>query len=878
MEAQGWSAHTEAVSYNASTGLVQAPVAAPRIGLNPQILNPEPESEVIQAPAAAATPVEESAPEPPAHENLADVSMPDAEVHRHVRGTEPEPEPEPALQLSPALSSTSRATAAETAGELDRKRSALLSDSAQGSREHVAKLTLISTLEKWLEEEVGIGGSEQRFFDPADMIQFAWRRQLEQLPPEQIYETYVAAQTEDAKRTATSQLGITLGMVEAGNVPAPDLTAFAVVYGWVSIERPGKLYSDFKKYWAVLWREPAPLPTLAPTDTDGDGDGEGGDDDDDDGVRDPQLVVSQALGGVAVDSRFLKLRVHEKVRCDGCGMFPIRGTRYTHAMQDLDLCGLRTCFPALPPSEQRYYQRINRPNDPPTAVEIERGTAGLALVLYDSDESVAPNRVELLPDNCTTVAPPRTRRRGYDHCLRVSITLPAPCNSRKHILAFDNAAQARDWEVALCSGGLTASVAGGLSREQAQRVVTQARAAQRRADYQLERGLATDGLLPTLAVTPASALDHNATKAGWVRRVGTLSTAARKWLVLWRQPHAVSHEPWALCLYTSDSSVTPEMVMQLAQSPTTEDHDVLGEWHCTELNDGATLRVQAPAVTVTEKTSPSSGRRQHGRDAAASDRAKNPNLRVSKTTKTTLTLVADDRDDIVAWRMAIGPIMGERWAAPPLEDTGISVLSPALTSGVSVTPAKTPLKPVASMSPHVEGGVGLAVWAGSPMAAVALPGGTDNVGEKLKRRLVLWMESAEACQSETVLSAVAEVEASRQGVRVLLVHTMEEALEKAASTKTAKSLLCVVANAFLFGGADGEEDGQESAYSALCAEIDRATGANTKSSRKAVHQQLGDVINPDGDLTTPRPMRVLLYHHIAEISSLNERRLRKHRE
>jgi hypothetical protein len=26
---------------------------------------------------------------------------------------------------------------------------------------------------------------------------------------------------------------------------------FAVAYGWVSIERPGKIYSDFKKYWAV---------------------------------------------------------------------------------------------------------------------------------------------------------------------------------------------------------------------------------------------------------------------------------------------------------------------------------------------------------------------------------------------------------------------------------------------------------------------------------------------------------------------------------------------------------------------------------------------------------------------------------------------------
>ena len=46
-------------------------------------------------------------------------------------------------------------------------------------------------------------------------------------------------------------------------------------------------------------------------------------------------------------------------------------------------------------------------------------------------------------------------------------------------MAFDNAAQARDWELALCSGGLTASVAGGPSREQSQTVAMQARAAQR---------------------------------------------------------------------------------------------------------------------------------------------------------------------------------------------------------------------------------------------------------------------------------------------------------------------------------------------------------------------------------------------------------------
>ena len=516
-------------------------------------------------------------------------------------------------------------------------------------------------------------------------------------------------------------------------------------------------------------------------------------------------------------------------------------------------------------------------------IELERGAAGLSLVLYDNDDSDAPTKVEMLPDGCTTVAPPRTRRRGYDHCLRVSITLPPPCKSRKHIMAFDNAAQARDWELALCSGGLTASVAGGPSREQAQTVAMQARTAQRRAAYQLERGIATDGLLPTLAVMSASALDQTAMRAGWVRRVGTLSTAARKWLVLWRKPHALSHEPWALCLYASDSSTYPEMVMQLAQSPSTDHHDALGEWRCVELNDGATLRIQAPAVTVAATILQAPGRVEHGGSAvdSGSSRTRNPSPRVGKIAKTTLTVVADDRDDIVAWRMAIGPIMGESWAPPPTQDTGISVLSPALTSVVmGVAAPGTPLAMVASTG-HLDGEVmSPAGWSSAPIASVALPGSQRSFSEKpIVRRLVLWMETAGACEGEAVLSAVAEVEACGHGVRVLLVHSMEEALEKAASTKTAKSLLCVVANALVFGGEGGEDgQGQDAGgnpYKLLCAEVDRATGANTKRSGKAVDQQLSDGTHPEGDASGPQPLRVLLYQYIAERDSPRGRVLRR---
>ena len=327
----------------------------------------------------------------------------------------------------------------------------------------------------------------------------------------------------------------------------------------------------------------------------------------------------------------------------------------------------------------------------------------------------------------------------------------------------------------------------------------QARAARKRNAYQLERRIEAEGLLPTLATTAAGVLDHAATKAGWVRRVnGTvLTTAGRRWLVLWREPYAVSHAPWALCVYVTDTAERPELVMRLAQSASMEDHDTAGRWKCTTPNDGATLRIEAPSISLERTTS----------NAIASPMQ----LPAEKTA--ILSLIADDRDEIFAWRMAVGPIMGERWAAPPTAPTG-SVLSPALAPAAVALPP-----PVASPSPQVQGG---------------------------RRRLVLWLESAEACEGEDVLGAVAELEASSGcsefDLRVLLVHDMEEALEKAASTKTAKALLCVVANAAVAGRA---------AMESLQEEVDRATGARTDRSGKAVARQLG--------MPAPRPLRVLLY-------------------
>ena len=124
--------------------------------------------------------------------------------------------------------------------------------------------------------------------------------------------------------------------------------------GWVSVERRGKLYDDFKKYWAVLWREPpdeqarnSPINSIkldfiwnelglirciceqAPAVHE----------------PEPEPEPGRILGGFSdltasqasdfeeddprrLDPNFVNLPVHEGVTCDKCGMFPIRGTKF----------------------------------------------------------------------------------------------------------------------------------------------------------------------------------------------------------------------------------------------------------------------------------------------------------------------------------------------------------------------------------------------------------------------------------------------------------------------------------------------------------------------------------------------------------------------
>jgi len=98
-----------------------------------------------------------------------------------------------------------------------------------------------------------------------------------------------------------------------------------------------------------------------------------------------------------------------------------------------------------------------------------------------------------------------------------------------------------------------------------------------------------------------------------------------------------------------------------------------GEWRCTELNDGASLRIQAPGTTVATAPTPSSARSVDAISGGGSDSISRSRSRSRSNSSasvvgsggggigetgvvsspgvvksTTLTLIADDRDEIFA--------------------------------------------------------------------------------------------------------------------------------------------------------------------------------------------------------------------------------------
>jgi hypothetical protein len=84
------------------------------------------------------------------------------------------------------------------------------------------------------------------------------------------------------------------------------------------------------------------------------------------------------------------------------------------------------------------------------------------------------------------------------------------------------------------------------------------------------------GLLPALCAAPAALLEPSALRAGWVRRRvhSTMGNklmmsgrggggAERRWLVVWRHPHAALHVPHALLLYGTERAQRPELLVLL---------------------------------------------------------------------------------------------------------------------------------------------------------------------------------------------------------------------------------------------------------------------------------------------------------------------------
>lgn len=136
-------------------------------------------------------------------------------------------------------------------------RSGLFDDVADEA-ERAAKAALIEKIERWLAEEVGIGGQSQRHFEPTALIRFAWSRQLEFASPDEIYHHFVSAQSEDVKRRAAVALGISGRQLQG--MAADELEPFAGKVGWLMVEqpKPGLRHTlRFVKWWCMLWREEA---------------------------------------------------------------------------------------------------------------------------------------------------------------------------------------------------------------------------------------------------------------------------------------------------------------------------------------------------------------------------------------------------------------------------------------------------------------------------------------------------------------------------------------------------------------------------------------------------------------------------------------------
>ena len=109
-------------------------------------------------------------------------------------------------------------------------------------------------MDKWLQDDVGIGGSAQRGFDATALIEFAWRLQMEDAEPDEIYAAFVEDQQESMKRKLASELGLeALGLEQLAQTAAMELESVCVKCGWLAVEQGSMLRKGFVERWFLLW-------------------------------------------------------------------------------------------------------------------------------------------------------------------------------------------------------------------------------------------------------------------------------------------------------------------------------------------------------------------------------------------------------------------------------------------------------------------------------------------------------------------------------------------------------------------------------------------------------------------------------------------------
>ena len=171
------------------------------------------------------------------------------------------------------------------------------------------------------------------------------------------------------------------------------------------------------------------------------------------------------------------------------------------------------------------------------AVHVD-ATEEMALLLYEDDQADAP--LLALPLRIGdggrwthSVTPPKTARKSWAHCFRIS------AGKVKLILGADSAADYSGWVSALLLDAEAKQKLRTATSREASLEAEESRArSEERALRKLAKRMRSQGLEKTLTKAKAATFANSALQQGWIRRETRQNTFSRAWAVLWEPGEA----------------------------------------------------------------------------------------------------------------------------------------------------------------------------------------------------------------------------------------------------------------------------------------------------------------------------------------------------